>query len=268
MKKNYNDLIETKKVNIICTIFIIFCFICIVASSFQYINGEIPFGAFVLSFLITVPIIIVLFRFIYRNIVYTRKNQETTKLFINYGTRVPGIIKNIDYCRNYKYKDSIFKRSHFFSEGIDKIAIVEFKYNGEKHTIKSPPINFSESMLRDKKVNVYIYQDKYYIDDYNLEQESTFNNKEEEKNIEKRYIISFFTFFILFVIIGVLNNNKIIDDKMTKIALISLVISYGIVWLICVKNDLKHNLNKLEKLSNKKDVIETEENDSIEKEDK
>lgn len=250
MEKYYRGLKSQKWANLTCGVFCVTSLFAIIAAFTQYNNGELPFEILLIIFILFFSIFLMLFSFIYRNTVTIKKNQKTVELFLNYGTKVSGEIKRIVYRYNIKNKECIPKGPRVNSvEG--NVAIVEFEYNGEKKTIETPLISFSKERLRDKNVTVYIYQDQYYVGGYNLEEIKTNEYVEKEKNNIRRYLITFFTFAILFVIIGLLGSNDIIDKDLTRNAMIILFISYFASMLICAFEDTKNIIDKFKDAFNK-----------------
>lgn len=234
MKKYYWDEKMSIGYNIGATIFAVMMIIVNVALLNQWLNDKIPFNAFIIIFAMLGFFVLMLLHQIFANIYYVRKNLEVVELFVKNGKKVSGKIKSFEY-RNYiDYKNSIFKRADFIRESYNsryceyRIAKVEFECDGKRKTIETPPIDFIDDYLLDKNVDVYIYQEKYYVGNYNLDYNKKEKNKKEINNYKiKIFLTSFVYLLSLFLII--LFSNKLFGKEVTLVLFFSTMIIFLIV---------------------------------------
>jgi len=95
------------------------------------------------------------------------------------GTKVKGTITKIETTRKCNYKNSIFKKASYFRRkehhlGGDRdipyydYAKVKYNYNNKEYEIDTPYLEFNKEDLIGNEVDVYIYEDKCYVDNYNI----------------------------------------------------------------------------------------------------
>lgn len=194
MKKYYyiDEVIDIKLL-IILFIFNIPSTYVLISMYDEYIFGDWKFSnlfsnyydRFDLVDLIITLVVFALFFFVlysmFSNIINSKRNRTIADTFKNNGIKYSGKIINYkklsikdfydqdDYSREYKkfYKKSIFSCSNLMRSNI-KYAIVKFNIKGKEKTIITPALNFDTDKISDKSVDVYILDDKYYVDNYKL----------------------------------------------------------------------------------------------------
>ena len=178
--QNYRDEIINTRGNIILAIFAVFDLFVIIILFKQFFDGEYDIGILLLSLILFLPFFLVPVYAIFINIVNGKKNQEKVQEIINNGVKVNGTI--IDIIKKYVYEDveTYFKnaglrgkyrepRNSFgLGDKYYEIAVVEYEYLQEKHIVESPALNINTYYLDSKDVDVYIYNNECYIDNYKL----------------------------------------------------------------------------------------------------
>ena len=173
-----------------------------------------------------------------RNILNSNYNRRIAKNIKAKGTMVPGTIKKIETVYRRKHKNSIFKPSSFsrgkvINNGSEdryiqyyEYAIIEYIYNGNVCTCSTPYIEFDTRYLRDNSVDVYIWDNKCYVDNYKLDVETINANVKNLKKRDAIIILLFFVAFILFALDIYLNFLNIIDEKTMVLLFKICAISY------------------------------------------
>ena len=275
MKKYYRDEEINKGRNVLLSIFsaLIICVIVIIFG--QYFGGGLPFSVFLLLIIWLSIFAFIMLGMVFLNIHNAKKNRETVELFVSRGKRVPGKIIKEKTLSSIKYKNTIFKRANFFSRGnsSDRMNIyeytvlnVEYEQDGKKHVITTPPISFATGYLTNNKVDVYIYEDKCYVGNYNIDYVKEEKETNENNSFTKRMIISFIVFITIFIMLIVLSANKIIDGNTTKILIFVAMGSYGVVALYFSSKQMKSFFDKFS--LDEKSVIEDDEENVEDKKDK
>ena len=237
MKKNYEDEIVNTKVNIIIGIigFVALFGLYIIVN--EFIHGEYGLAIFLLLGGLILIFSTACFTSIYTNIRNANINNKITKEIIENGVKVPGKIIRIKTENFRDDKNTYFKRAAYhrpFHLGGGKIvyyhyAIVQYTFKGKKHTIKSPSLWLYHEYLLSKDVDVYLYEDKYYIDNYKLNNSKIKSYKKSRMKMRIAIILLFFISAFasgVAIYLGILGT---ISDKLSIILCIIFMLLYMII---------------------------------------
>jgi len=162
--KNYEDEVINIKGNCLLAIFIVLIGYSMWGAFCQYKNNEFGVGIFALI-LGLLGVALISFGYpVFVNVINAKRNQKIAKEIIEKGIKVPGKIIRIRTLTDNNFKNSIFKRAAFFKNSNYNFLIVKYEYNWKKYIIKTPSLNFDPENIKNKDVDVYIYNDKCYVD--------------------------------------------------------------------------------------------------------
>lgn len=258
MKKNYEDEVITVMKNILLSIIDCGCIYALYEIFEQYINREFNFGIFLIAGGLCLICIILLSGFVYLNIHNVRYNNKITKDIITNGVKIHGKIIDVIKVENANKKNTpstYFKNSYFnnfvYTTSTDErrervifYAIVEYSYKGKIYTINSPSLNFHPDYLTDNNVDVYLYDDKYYIDNYKIDVYKLEKNKKDYKNINISVIIMFFVAVIASYVVFYLRITNVITSRLAFTLYKVLWSLYCIITLIVFTKYVFNKLNK------------------------
>lgn len=191
----------------------------------QLINEKCDIGIIIIFGLLFFGIPISFIYFCYRNIHRAKIKREEAKKIIENGIKVQGKIIDVRTEKVYERNRTVdggettTLRYHYH-------LIVEYSNDGNIYTIESPSVNFHPDYLISKSVDVYLYENSFYIDNFQLDFETMEINR--KKRIRKN-IIALLLFILLLIVNGViifLSINKIIPSELGfKLCMLSLAIS-------------------------------------------
>lgn len=191
LKNNYkNEVINKARIIIALIMFMIMLSVGWIEIK-QLIDEEISIGLFIMSGIIFMGVPGVFVYYTCKSIYTAKANREKSKEIIENGIKVPGIIREVkeDYEQYTDTNGHLRSRYYYY-------LIVEYTNNWNKCTVESPRINFHPDYLRSKEVDVYLYEDSFYIDNFILDTEKMEIDK--KKNIIENIIA-----MILFVLISI-----------------------------------------------------------------
>ena len=266
----YEDTKIEKTGNICCLIFAGVLLYALVAFTIQLLNGKTELTEFIIAMLFMIPFLIILICIPFINIKNAKRNRELALTIKENGKRVRGKIKKIETTNKTDYKNSLFKRASFFRRkksvlggGVDSeteyydFAVVEYEYNDEVKIVNTPYIDFYKKDLTSKDVDVYIYEDKVYVDNFKL-------NTERMNRVHKNWTMNKIHIFILFILVflsiaGIVFGNimGIIPTNILPTIIIGLMIIYLVVASIVYLSYLSDYFNNEE---DNKDIFEDEKN--------
>lgn len=177
------EFYKVEKINWGSLFFIILCIIMMTAfTSFKISNpsGWAPFGYLaVMGFMgIALAISILLLYNGYRKkkIFLTKK-----KNILENGISIPGkVIDTKEVVYKYESNSANLRRTSF---SYRYYALVEFNYNGQTITYWTPELSFNGKDLISSDISVHIYNDEYYIDDFQLNESSTYATESTFKSL-------------------------------------------------------------------------------------
>ena len=242
MIMDYEDTKIEKKGNICCLIFGGIMLYCIIAFIIKYILGESNFKELFWSLLFIVPFFAIFISLPWINIRNSKRNRKVARNIREKGKKVTGIIKKIESTYKSDYKNSLFKRATFFrrksiflSGGVGgrreyyDYAVVEYEYGGENKIIKTPYVDFYKDDLTSKDVDVYIFDNQVYVDNFHIKREEIKRNYREWNNMQIKVSISFLIMFALVVVTVFLSINKIIPKGYISFIIGGMVLAYFIL---------------------------------------
>jgi cell division protein FtsW (lipid II flippase) len=255
MKRYYEDEKIHGWSNFLLSILIVLFII----SMYGCFKEKVPIEISIMLVIFLSIFILVFLYFIITNIMNAKWNRKKVELFINKGTKVPGVIIKEEHSNKLKYKNTIFKKAEYYGKGIFINPIsyrysffeVEYEYNGKKQTTITPPIDFYPEYLIDKNVDVYVYNDECYVGNYNIDYEKI--KKDEEEFDVKKWMIVFLVIYLVFSTGSfLLYSYRIIDDQTIEYTALFMGVSFVIAGCIaCHRNYTKVMKNKKK---NKNDV--------------
>lgn len=241
MRKNYEDEVLNIKANIALGIFDIFSINALYNTFIQYIHNDFGIEILIIVGSLCLAFIIICSMLIYRNIYCVNLNNKITKEIIENGEKVTGKIVRIKEEYQFDKNSTYFKKANYFrrfktiryganNERADYYyyAIVQYNYNGKKHIVKSPSLNFSPNYLKSKDIDIWVYKDKYYIDNYKI---NISKLKKDENNCRKIRIIIITMFFSMCLLSGFTIYLNIINILKTEVA-IKLFIIYMLLYAV------------------------------------
>lgn len=206
--KYYEDEEINLKVDMVLLIFIILFIYTIMMCTKQYIKDDFGLGILLICIFLCGSIEIFCIYAFLANIINGLKNRKKVKEIKEKGIKITGIVKNIQTSYNDNRKNYFFKRACFFrrmgssndsSRETYYFAEVEYNFNEKTNLITSPSLNFYTDEIIGTEVDVYIYKDKYYIDNYKMEK--TLKEIQEKDFLSTIVMI---LVFCAFIIIGTL----------------------------------------------------------------
>ncbi len=180
------------------------------------------------------------------NIINALRNRKVVKEIIDKGIKIPGEIIATPTSYSNDYNNSIFKRATYIRKfpplGSKKIslyyfAIIKYKYKGIEYKTKTPSLNFYPEYLVNNSVDVFIYNDKVYVDNYKRNDNKINRVYNEHRKIILKIIISFLIMLILSSITFYLHKINIISMNELFISFIILMI---LTFIIAIMLYLKY----------------------------
>ena len=242
-KLNYEDEKILIINDIICFIFVLLALYSLFGAYQQYLNGDFGIG---ILLLISFLIILISCSFAYvglANIINSRYNRKLAKTIINNGIKVTGKIISIETTKSANYKNSMFKKASFFRRKIIRLdddlrtiehydyAKVEYKYKDKTYNIDTPYLEFCPKYLKEKTVDVYIYNNLCYVDNFKID---TKKNEKARSKYKNKNVLVIVSFFIMFLILGMMIYLCIVDAldfKYIPIAFIILMLIYVFIFI-------------------------------------
>ncbi len=222
MEIYYEDEKITVKEDIICFILSILCLYGMLAIYAEFLSGNFGIGIFLL-----VELIFLLFAGAFgyvglANIINAKYNRGLARKIINNGIKVQGKIICIETVYKRNNKDSLFRKALFARRkvvevGNDKTrpyydyAKVEYEYNGTTYDINTPYIFFYPNDLINNNVDVYIYDDMCYVDNFKIDNEKIASSNNKQKKFYLSIIISFLVVVFLIVLSFYLSSINVIN---------------------------------------------------------
>lgn len=221
--KKYEDEVITVKVNIsLC--FILICIVYTLMQVFyQYNDGD--FG--IIIFLIIIALggmTVISFGYcIIFNIINAKRNQKIANEVIKNGIKLKGEILEVIKAERNDFKDTFFKKAAYFRKfpsfergAVGKTTIyyflkVKYTHDGNVHIVKSPSLNFEAEEIISNNVDVYLYDDKIYIDNILFNEKEILNKDKEKNNMKKSIIIIAIIIAVLTWIVYIFMTLKIIN---------------------------------------------------------
>lgn len=114
---------------------------------------------------------------------YRKKKLFLTKKknILENGISIPGkVIDTKEVVYRYESNSANLRRASF---SYRYYALVEFNYNGQTITYWTPELSFNEKNLISPNVLVHIYNDEYYIDDFQLNESSIYATESTFKSL-------------------------------------------------------------------------------------
>lgn len=236
LKSNYEEEEIHISFYVILIIMAILFLICGSIGINQLLDEECDMGIVIIFGFLFFGISISFIYFCYGNIRNAKIKREEAKKIIENGIKVQGRITDIRTKKVYERKltrETTTLRYHYH-------LIVEYLNDGKTYTIESPSVNFHPDYLTSKSVDVYLYENSFYVDNFQLDFSTMEINR--KKRIRKK-IIAILLFILLLIVNGViifLSINKIIPSELGfKLCMISLTIPAIIIILITLYNGIK-----------------------------
>ena len=221
-RKNYvNETIHIKK-DIVEFMFIIISLVVIAQTLEQYHNKDFSTGIFILVIIVILILLSFLCYDFIKDIVTAIKTTKTADKIIEEGQKVPGKIIDIIEEKEVYHDDEGTRviRSYYVK--------VEYELNDKKITIKSPKLEFHPNYLLDNNVDVYLYQEKYYIDNYKIDEAKIKETITSERKKNVKIILAFFIFVIISALLFFLSIIKNLNMHLTFVLFAIL----GFIYLI------------------------------------
>ena len=98
-----------------------------------------------------------------------------------------------------------------------------------KKIIKTPYVDFYKDDLTSKDVDVYIFDDQVYVDNFHIKREDIKRKYRERNNMQIKVGISFLIMFALVVVTIFLSINKIIPKGYISFIIGGMVLAYFIL---------------------------------------
>lgn len=246
IKYNYKNEVISKAWTIITLLLSAIMLIGGVLGLKQLMDEETSIGVLIIFELLFLGIPSV---FIYKNhkdIHNAKLNRKKAKEIIENGIKVQGKIIDTRMERVDVASATEKPRYCYYYH-----LIVEYTNNMEIYTIESPRVNFHPDYLISKDVDVYLYENGFYIDNFKLD----LNEMEKNKNKTIKMNLIVILLFILLVIINAififLGINKVISSELAmNLCMISLVISAIVGVTLCIIKGIK-DMIKISKETNK-----------------
>ena len=206
----------------------------------QYYNGDFGLSILVMMALVFGIFIIISGSIVFINIINVLYNRKVAKTFKANGTKVKGIVVSITKSNENKFRKTIFRRATYIrkfpvarenlkSKELYYYANVKYTYKNKEYTIKTPSLTFLDTYLEKKDVDVYVYNNKAYVDNFKID--SIEKVKDEIRYLKTIiYIIGLFIASILLTtIVLYLNYLNIIGRNITFILFILFMIIYFVL---------------------------------------
>lgn len=244
--KNYEDEVINVKANIIIGIFDFLAIFSLYIAIVQYLNNDFGLEILIVSGCLSLIFIITCSMLIFLNIYCVTWNNKITKEIVENGEKIKGQIIRIKREYNFDKNATYFKRAAYFrkfssnvkesSNGIKKAiyyyAIVKYNYKDKKYIIKSPSLNFFPGYVENKEVDIFLYEDKYYIDNYKINFLKMENDKKEYNKMRITIIGMFFSMCLLGAITIYLSIIKNLKMEIAIRLCILYMFIYAIISLI------------------------------------
>ncbi len=236
---DYEDTKLDKKGNFFSLLFAGITLYALVSIIVQYILGESESVELFWVIVILVPFLALFIGIPYVNIKNSKRNRNIARTIKENGTKVKGTIKKIETTHKDDYKNSLFKRASFFRRkkeslpgGTDSYreyydyAVVEYTYKNETKTINTPYLDFWEKDLISNDVDVFIYEDKVYVDNFKIKREDIKKRYRNWRNMQIKVLISFIIMIILVAVSIYLTITSIIPKRYITYIIGGLVFIY------------------------------------------
>lgn len=244
----YEDEKLSLIVDIICFIFSFLSIFIISELINEYFNNNFDFLILLITSFLCLFGGIVFGYMGLKNIISVNYNRKLANNIKKKGNKVKGNICSIETEMNYDYKKSIFKRASFFrrkdislGDGRDMsyyhYAIVHYTYNKKEYTINTPYLDFYPDDLKDKNVDVYIYNNMCYVDNFNIKKEEIIENNEK---LKKRNLLIVTMFLVLFLILSIIVylgiSNVITNDLMDLLIIVVMIMCFIIAIIMWMRS--------------------------------
>lgn len=239
---NYEDEKTTIGVDICVFIISLICLLCLFIAFKDYVNGHFEIAILVIIGVLLLSIFSVFTYVGIANIINSSRNRKLAKQIMDNGVKVKGKVVSIEKTEKINYKNSLFKRALFFRRkvlryGKDKrislyhYAKVEYTYNEKTYNVDTPYIDFYPDDLKDKEVDVYIYNDLCYVDNYKIDRDKLLNERRKWKIMVSTIIIAFVIMSMILGLIIYLSVTGVINHKYMPIVFTLVMFAYAIAAL-------------------------------------
>lgn len=260
---DYEDTKLDKKGNSFCLLFAGILLYVLITFIVKYIFGESESVELLWVIVFLVPFLAIFVGIPYVNIRNSKRNRNIAKTIKENGIKIKGTIKKIETTNKDDYKKTLFKRASFFRRKKLSLpggtggyreyydyAVVEFIYKNETKIVNTPYLDFGEKDLISKDVDVFIYEDKVYVDNFKIKREEIKTRKRNWYNMQIKVLISFIIMIILVAISIYLTITGYIPKRY-----ITYIIG-GLIFIYFISASLIY-LTYLDDLFNKEDYSDT-----------
>ena len=220
----YKDEKTTIVADIICLIFLIIPLYLVFIAIKEYIEGKYDF---IVLLSLGILLLSIAFSSGYcgiSNYINSKRNRKLAKEIKEKGKKVKGKVKEILTTEKTDYKHSIFKRASYFEGSYYKYAKVKYNYNNKEYTIETPYLNFYLDDLKNKDVDVYIYEDMCYVDNYDI--------TKKETEVTPKTALLFFGILLIYGIIIYLSINGDLDYHVSFPIIIAVMVLFILINII------------------------------------
>ena len=235
----YEDTKIDKNGNIGCFILAGFSLLGLVSFGIKYILGKSNTTELFLVIAILAPAALLWLAIPYINIKNSKRNREIARIIKENGFKVKGFISKFKITHKYEFKKATFFRHKKINllggtksryEYYD-YAVVEYEYKGETKIVNTPYLDFYEKDLISKDVDVFIYEDKVYIDNFQINTEKIERKRKNLRNNHTKVMILFMLIFILIGLSIFLHIIGLIPKKYIAFIIIGLMFLYIVLFI-------------------------------------
>ena len=214
----------------------------------QYQNGDFGLSIFLIILAFFVCFLLLSSFIVLGNIINVFRNRKIVKKIKENGIKTTGKITRIIESDHNNYGRSILKKATYIRKNymckdnlgqVNKYSFASVKYelNGKSYTTTTPSLTFDKNYLDLKDVDVYVYNNQVYVDNYKIDVIKKVTN---ELNYLKTIILIIGLFFINIIICSFaifLNYKNIINqNRVFLIFIILMIIYFIIISIIYYKN--------------------------------
>lgn len=235
----YEDEKKTIIIDIVCFIFTFLSILSIVELVQEYLAGNYDLIVLLLICLLLLLFIITFAYIGLANIINTNYNRKIANIIKTNGKKVKGEIISIEKINDYDNKISTFKRASFFRTKIlyynkknipyYHYAKVKYTYNEKEYIINTPYLIFYPKELENNRVDVYVYNDECYVDNFNLKKEKIVKEKSKNHKTTMEILIAFMIVLITIGMIVYLNIINEIGDNLVSPLIITVMLIYVVI---------------------------------------
>ncbi len=249
---NYTDERTDVMVNVVALlVFGLPLFSVAVYSVIEYVQGKSDMSFDIL--LITTSLFLIgslVFSYVgIANFINSRRNRKVAAEIMQCGQKIDGRIMEVKYERlsHERYKQSIFKRADFFNKSGVRIArgtkllpyaCVEY----DDIIIETTYLGFNPRYLKSNAVKVYVYGDKVYVGDFDIDAETMAKKRRSKKSVNLYSVLGFFIAIAICILVFYLSSLGFIDDELAMPICMTVMVVFAVsTTIVSLKSQFTNN---------------------------